>query len=97
MHLTLFTPYWYLIVKPLIGPPTIEYIMAVFKSVFPGVLMSVLVYGIIYLLSPISEELALIIGILSGIGLFILFMFRFENDLVSELKSLILNKNSATL
>ena len=95
MHLTLFTPYWYLIVKPLIVPPTIDYMMAVFKSVFPGALMAVFVLGIIKLLSPISDELALIVGILNGIGLFVVFMMRFENDLVSEIKSLIMNRNSA--
>jgi lipopolysaccharide exporter len=97
MHLVLFTPYWYLIVKPLIGPPTFDYMKAVFKSILPGALMSIIVFGIVYLLSPFSVELALIAGVFSGTGLYILFMFRFENDLVSELKSLILNKNSATL
>lgn len=92
LHVSLMVPYWVLMIRPLIGPPAKSYFIAIIDAFVPGVFMAAAVWVIALFPYFPSDEIKLAVLIVSGIGLFTLFIYRVERVLYDEVKSLVIHK-----
>lgn len=92
LQASLFVPYWFLMIKPLIGPPGKSYFFAIFDAFVPGIFMGTSVW-VMWLVTPsVSPLLRLGLMISAGVVLFVIFVYRSERELFDEVKELVSNK-----
>ena len=92
LHASLFVPYWFFMIKPLIGPPGRDYFTAIFDALVPGIFMGAAVWVVWLFTQGISDLLQLFIMIGAGAVFFVYFARRNEQDLFREITGLIRNK-----
>ncbi len=94
MHAVLFFPYWRFTIRPLIGPPAIDYYLSVLNGLIPGVIMAVFVYVSISDMINFDAPVKLILAVVTGIFVFISSLSIFQKEMVKEIKELYLNRKS---
>lgn len=92
LHASLFTPYWFFMIKPLIGPPAKSYFSSIFDAFVPGIFMGATIWVIWQITGDLAAILQLGLMISLGVALFIYFVYRNERELFGEVSELIRNK-----
>lgn len=94
MHAILFFPYWSFTIRPLIGPPAIDYYTSVFSGLTPGIIMAVFVYFSISDIVHMEATMKLTLAVTTGLLVFFVALRVLQKEMVDEIKELYLNKKS---
>lgn len=92
LHTALIAPYWFLMIRPLIGPPGRDYFVSIMDAIVPGIFMGAGVW-LMWIFTPGLPDIPrLILMILSGVLLFGIFLYKTEKNLFQEIYELVRNK-----
>ena len=92
LHACLFVPYWFLMIRPLIGRPARDYYFSVFDAMVPGIFTATGVWLVGLITMGMNPVYKLGIMIMTGVVLYGMFVFKTERSLFDEVSELVMNK-----